>query len=110
MKSKILNYLLLITFICTIMVPLTGVIVHKLSSSLFLLLCVAHTFVYRKRLNGKSFLLFGMVAVAFLSGIFGMIFEEITLMLALHKVISIAMVFALAIHIFVFYKRFKPIF
>lgn len=107
MKSKILNYLLLITFICTIMVPLTGVMVHKLASTLFLLLCVAHTFVYRRRLNGKRFLLLGMVAVAFLSGILGMIFEEIPLILASHKVISIAMVCALAIHIFVFYKRMK---
>ena len=79
MKSKILNYLLLITFICTIMAPLTGVMVHKLASTLFLLLCVAHTFVYRRRLNGKRFLLLGMVAVAFLSGILGMIFEVLLL-------------------------------
>lgn len=107
MKSKLLNDLLLMTFICTLMVPLTGVIVHKLASTLFLLLCVAHTLVYRKQLNGKYILLLGLVAVALVSGIFGMIFEETPLILAMHKVISIALVFWLAIHIFVFHKRLR---
>ena len=105
MKSKVLNYLLLITFICTVMVPFTGVMVHKLASTLFLLLCVAHTIVHRKRLNRKWIWLIGLMGGSFISGIFGMIFEEIPLILALHKGISIAVVFFMAIHIFVYHKR-----
>lgn len=102
-----LNYLLLISFIATNLVPLTGVHVHKMASVIFLLLCIIHTIVYRKQLNGKRWLMLGLVVVAFLSGIFGMIFDEILLILALHKVVSIGCVFALAIHIFIFHKRMR---
>lgn len=102
-----LNYLLLISFIVTNFVPLTGIAVHKMASAIFLLLCIVHTIVYRKQLNGKRWLMLGLVVVAFLSGLFGMIFAEISLILALHKVISIGCVFALAIHIFVFHRRLR---
>lgn len=107
MKRKILNYLLLLTFICTIMVPLTGLIVHKLASALFLLLCVVHTIANRERLGGRSFLLLGLVAIAFVSGILGMILEELPLLLALHKGISIVVVFFMAIHIFVYHRKMR---
>lgn len=44
-----LNYLLAISFVLTIMVPITGIIVHKLASILFLALALIHVFLYRKR-------------------------------------------------------------
>lgn len=47
----------------------------------------------------------GMVSVSFVSGIFGMIFEQIYWILALHKVISIALGCFLAIHIYVFGRK-----
>lgn len=102
-----LNYLLLLSFIITNLVPLTGITIHKMASVIFLLLCIIHTIVYRKHLNGKRWLMLGLVIVAFLSGLFGMIFDEIPLILALHKVISIGSVFALAIHIFIFHRRLR---
>ena len=105
MKAKILNILLLITFILTIMVPVTGIIVHKLASTLFLLLCLIHTFLYRKKMNAKKYIVLVMTIIAFVSGIFGMIYEEIPWILAAHKATSILLVFGLAIHIFVFHKR-----
>ena len=46
--KRILNYLLAISFILTIMVPITGIIVHKLASTLFLVLALIHVFLYRK--------------------------------------------------------------
>lgn len=49
-----LNYLLAISFVLTIMVPITGIIVHKLASTLFLALALIHVFLYRKRLDLKS--------------------------------------------------------
>ena len=106
MKSKILNILLLISFIVTMMVPLTGLKVHKLVSVIFLLLCVVHTIVYRKKMNGKRWAVLAIIMLAFFSGIFGLILDDIPLVLALHKVISIGSVFILAIHIFVFHKKF----
>lgn len=102
-----LNYLLIISFIVTNLVPITGIGVHKMASVLFLLLCVVHTIVYRKKLNRKRWLMLGIVVIAFLSGLFGMIFDEIPLVLALHKVVSIGCVFVLAIHIFIFHKRMR---
>lgn len=43
--KKVLNYLLAISFIITIMVPITGIIVHKLASTLFLVLALIHVFI-----------------------------------------------------------------
>lgn len=106
-KSQTLNILLLLTFVITIMVPLTGVHVHKLASTLFLILTIVHTIVYRKKLGAKRYLLLGIVIIAFASGLFGMIFDQYTIILTLHKAISIASVFFLAIHIFVYHKSFS---
>lgn len=103
--KKLLNILLLISFVITVMAPLTGITVHKLASVVFLLLCLIHTGIYWKKMNGKRWLVLAMVLMAFLSGIFGMIFDQIPLVLAAHKALSIALTFFLAIHIFVYHKR-----
>lgn len=102
-----LNYLLLISFIITNLVPLTGITIHKMASVIFLLLCIVHTIKYREKLQWKRIGLLGIIILAFLSGLFGMIFDEVPLILALHKVISIGSVFALAIHIFIFHRRLR---
>lgn len=100
--KKILNIALLITFILTIMVPLTGIHIHKLASVVFLLLSIVHTIVYRKKLGVKSWFLLAAIVISFATGIFGMILDQFPMVLILHRVISIALVFFLAIHIFVF--------
>lgn len=105
MNSKVLNILLLIAFVLTIMVPLTGLMVHKLVSVFFLILCAIHTIAYRKKMNWKRWGVLGIILVAFSSGIFGIVFEEIPVIIAMHKVISISSVFFLAIHIFVFHRK-----
>ncbi len=105
--KKILNILLLIFFVITMMVPLTGVHIHKMASALFLLLSIVHTCVYHKKLNAKKLMLLGVIVVAFLSGLFGMILDQFAIILILHKVISIASVFFIAIHIFVYHKRYN---
>ncbi len=103
--SKVLNSSLLFFLILTILVPITGVHVHKLASTLFLLLCIVHTLKYRNRFGTKSFLLLGVIWVSFLTGLFGMIMDQIPLILQLHKVISIVAVAFLAIHIYVFHRK-----
>ena len=103
--KKTLHYALLISFVITIMVPLTGVHIHKLASVIFLLLSIVHTVVYRKQLNAKRWLLLAMILLSFVTGLFGMILDQVPLVLAFHRVISIAVVFFLAIHIFVFHKK-----
>lgn len=105
MGKKLLNILLLVAFIITIMAPVTGIIVHKMASLLFLLLCLIHTVVYRDKMNGKRYAVIGMILLSFVSGIMGMILDHIPMVLAFHKAISILIVFFVAIHVFVFHKR-----
>lgn len=104
-KANILNIALLVSFVLTILVPLTGIPIHKLASTVFLLLSVAHTIRFRKKLGRKTVLLLVLVTVCFATGLFGMIFDQYPLILILHRVFSIALVFFLAIHIFVYHKR-----
>ena len=106
MKKK-LNIALLLSFLVTIMVSLTGVQIHKLASVLFLLLSIVHTIVYRKKLGTKRWLLLGLIVISFATGLFGMILDQFPVILILHSCISIALVFFLAIHIFVFHKKLR---
>ena len=103
--KKLLNIALLITFILTIMVPLTGIHIHKMASVIFLLLNIVHTIVYRKKLGAKRWGLLAMIVISFATGLFGMILDHLPIVLILHRAISIGLVFFLAIHIFVFHKR-----
>ena len=105
--KKILNFALLISFFVTILVPLTGIHIHKLASVIFLLLSIVHTITYRKKLGAKRWLLLGVILISFASGLFGMILDQYPVVLILHRVISIALVFFLAIHIFVFHKKLR---
>ena len=103
--KKALNIALLISFIVTVMVPLTGIHVHKIASAIFLLLSIVHTIIYRKKLGAKKYLLLALVIISFATGLFGMILDQYPFVLTLHRVISIAVVFFLAMHIFVFRKK-----
>lgn len=103
--KKILNIALLISFIVTILVPITGVHVHKLASVIFLLLSIIHTIMYRKKLGKKKYLLLALAIISFATGLFGMILDQYPIILILHRVISIAVVFFMAIHIFVFHRK-----
>ena len=105
--KKLLNIALLISFLVTIMVPLTDVQIHKLASVMFLLLCIVHTIVYRKKLGTKRWLLLGLIVISFATGLFGMILDQFPIILMLHRSISNAVVFSLAIHIFVYRKFIK---
>lgn len=107
MKAKILNLLLLITFVLTMMVPLTGITIHKIASVLFLLLCLVHTVMYRKKLNSKRYLILGIIVFCFVSGIAGMMFYNVPIIMTLHRAVSIASIFFLAIHIFVYQRKLK---
>lgn len=102
---KMRNLSLLASFVLTVLVPLTGIRVHKLASVVFLLLTVVHIIVYRNRLNGKHWGLLLAVAASFLTGLFGLIFEGYPIILALHRAGSIVLVFFLAIHMFLFHRR-----
>ena len=103
--KKLLNIALLISFAVTVLVPLTGIHMHKLASVLFLVLSIVHTVTYRKKLGAKRWLLLGLILISFATGLFGMILDHIPGVLILHRAISIVLVFFLAIHIFVFHKK-----
>ena len=103
--KKLINIALLISFVVTIMVPLTGVHIHKMASVIFLVLSLVHTTIYRKKLGAKRWILLGLILISFASGPLGMILDQFPIALILHRVISIAVVFFLAIHIFVYHRR-----
>ena len=103
--KRFLNIALLISFLITIMVPLTGIRIHKLASVVFLLLSIVHTISYRKKLGMKRWLLLGLIVISFATGLFGMILDQFPIILILHRCISIALVFFLAIHIFVIHRK-----
>ena len=105
--KRFLNIALLISFLVTIMVPLTGIHIHKLASVIFLLLSIVHTVTYRKKLGMKRWLLLGLILISFASGLLGMILDHIPIVLILHRCISIAVVFFLAIHIFAYHRRIR---
>lgn len=105
--KKIFNICLLALFIVTLLVPLTGTAVHKTAAALFLVLCIVHAFVYRKNLGGKKYLMLSVIFIAFVSGIFGMIFDTVPLILSIHKIVSMGCVFILAVHIFVSFSLMK---
>ena len=103
--KRILNYLLAISFIFTIMVPITGIIVHKLAATLFLILALIHVFIYRKRLDYKYILIIVLTIVSFVLGILGLIMVEHLIILLFHRTVSIVLIILLAIHIYKFHKR-----
>lgn len=103
--KKVFSWLLMASFVLTLLVPFTGVIVHKLASTVFLLLCLVHVILYRKKIGPKRWAMLGGILLAFGTGILSLIFAQIPLVLALHKAVSITCVFFLAIHIFVFAWR-----
>lgn len=102
---RVLNYLFAISFVVTIMVPITGIIVHKLASTLFLVLALIHVFLYRKRLDYKYILVIVLTIVSFVLGILGLVMIEYPIVLTLHRTISIVLVCLLAIHIYRFHRR-----
>lgn len=106
--KKTLNILLLLSFTVTVMVPLTGIHIHKMASALFLLLSLTHTVLYRKKLGTKRVLLLLSLVVSFATGLLGMILDHIPGVLISHRAISIGLVFFLAIHIFAFQKKLLP--
>ena len=77
-----------------------------MASSLFLLLSVAHTIAHRRKLGAKRWVLFLVILVSFVTGLFGMILDHIPVVLVSHRAVSIVLVFFLAIHIFVFHRKF----
>ena len=99
--KRILNTLLFLTFILTLLVPITGVHIHKLASVIFLILCLVHTGVYWKKMNIFRFFVLGLIFEVFLTGPP----LRLPIILSIHTISSIAVVFFLAIHIFVFKKK-----
>lgn len=107
--KRVLNYLLAISFILTIMVPITGIIVHKLAATLFLILALIHVFIYRKRLDLKYILIIVLTIVSFVLGILGLVLVEYPIMLTLHRTVSIVLIILLAIHIYIYFIEGLPL-
>ena len=105
--KRAVDFGLLVSFIVTVLVPVTGIPVHKAASTLFLILTIVHAISNRRALGKKRWLLLALVAGCFVTGLAGMILEQFPLILTLHRALSIGAVFFLAIHIFVFRRRLR---
>lgn len=105
--KRIFSILLAASFVLTLLAPFTGVVVHKLASTVFLLLCLGHTVASRKKMSPRRWALLGAVVLAFGSGVLSLVFAAIPWVLALHKAISVTCVFFLAIHIFAYRRRLQ---
>lgn len=100
---------LFFSFAATVPVPLTGIHIHKMASAIFLLLCLVHTIVYRKKMGARRWLFLAAIVISFATGLFGMILDHVPVVLIFHRGISIVMVSFLAIHIYVFHKKLKSL-
>ena len=105
--KRVFSLLLAVSLVLTLLVPFTGVVVHKLASTVFLLLCLGHTVASRKKMGPRRWALLGAVVLAFVSGVLSLVFAAIPWVLALHKAISITCGFFLAIHIFAYRRGFR---
>lgn len=63
--KRIFSLLLAVSFVLTLLVPFTGVVVHKLASTVFLLLCLVHTVASRKKMGPRRWVLLGNVGRVF---------------------------------------------
>lgn len=103
--KRALNITLFLSFIATIMAPVTGIYIHKPAATIFLLSVVTHMIMYRKKIRGKQWLVLGLILFSFLSGLFSLILEQFSILLKVHQLSAIALVFFLAIHVSVSYKK-----
>ena len=76
-----------------------------MASVILLLLSLIHTVVYRKKSDAKRWLIFTTIVISFATGLFGMIPDDIPIVLMLYCAISIALVFFLAIHISLYSRK-----
>ena len=60
--KKALHGMLFLSFILTIMAPISGIYVHKLAGTVFFLLSIIHMIMYRRKIRGKQ----GLLAVLIL--------------------------------------------
>lgn len=105
--KKTLNILLLLSFIITLAVALTGVNIHKPASVIFLVLIFIHVAVYRKKMSLQRWILLLLILLSFASGLFGMIFRQYPFIMTLHSISTIVLIFFTAIHIYIYRKKLK---
>lgn len=105
--KKALHGMLFLSFILTIMAPISGIYVHKLAGTVFFLLGIIHMIMYRRKIRGKQGLLAVLILFSFISGLFSLILEQYPYILNVHRMCSIVLVSFLSVHVSKFYKRKK---
>lgn len=96
MGKKLLYGALAISGLVTMLQPLTGAIVHKMSASVFLVLCVGHMIACHKKLTGAGVALLLLLLVAFATGVPALI--QGGMAGAVHAVLGILCLCAMAAH------------
>lgn len=105
MGKKLLYGALAISGLVTMLQPLTGAMVHKMSASVFLVLCVGHMIACHRKLTGAGMALLLLLLVAFATGVPALIQGGIAG--AVHAVLGILCLCAMAAHAFARRKALK---
>jgi hypothetical protein len=79
--------------------------IHKVLSTLLILLIIIHTFVNFKDMNAKRWALFILAILAFVTGIFAMIDSTSSWGSPTHKAVSLLFICGTACHLFVYHKK-----
>ena len=98
MGKKLLYGALAISGLVTMLQPLTGAMVHKMSASVFLVLCVGHMIACHRKLTGAGVVLLLLLLVAFATGVPALI--QGGMAGAVHAVLGILCLCAMAAHAF----------
>lgn len=98
MGKKLLYGALAISGLVTMLQPLTGAMVHKMSASVFLVLCVGHMIACHRKLAGAGVALLLLLLVAFATGVPALI--QGGMAGAVHAVLGILCLCAMAAHAF----------
>lgn len=98
MGKKLLYGALAISGLVTMLQPLTGAMVHKMSASVFLVLCVGHMIACHRKLTGAGVALLLLLLVALATGVPALI--QGGMAGAVHAVLGILCLCAMAAHAF----------
>lgn len=103
--KRIVIYAMLVCFLLTMIEPFTCIYVHKLAAALLFIFALVHTAMYRNKLGKREAQLLAIIIACFFTGLFGIILDQYATLLNFHEVVSIAFVWFLAIHFFIFRRR-----
>lgn len=95
---------MIIIMLLTLFVPLTGIHIHKVMGTFFLLFCIIHIIKTRRKFTLSKFYLLILVLVSFITGVFAYIYD-LEIIKSIHTILAILMIAFVGIHIYIYHRR-----